>query len=295
MLVTVTGPLQTSTPRSDIAIESHSSFLPSPELSALNPLTTTMSTLPTVHSSVKSERGRLPDPLIIEPMAPTGMLGSHPEVRAPPGLPPSTIDNRLSTIDTSSLLLSRPEIRIPEARLPTDITRLPDPRDILPSSPTFSFPGQSNLALLQDSRSMASHPLSATQNTYPLLSPNSLVHGTTASFPTSPTMGGLYSSLGCYAPTSQFNTPHQYVQTQEGRTLELLGGGNGSQASVVPMDTSMGLRLPLTPSTALTATTQASQQTVLTQDRKTIKQESMAQRQEHQQQGGQDFDVWRPY
>ena len=120
--------------------------------------------------------------------------------------------------DTRLMELSRQDIRQSAASVSDARLKLP----LSQHSNVFAFPPVTS-------------ELNRTPSTsYPLLSPHSLIQGssvvTSAShtfLPSSPTFAGVYPP----PPPSGFGAgqvlPHQYVQTHEGRTLELLGAGSG--------------------------------------------------------------------
>ena len=294
------------------SLESHSGggYLPS-DLSNLpppTPLTASLSALGGGGGAIKSER-RVPDPLVIEPSShQTLTQQQHGDVRAPANLPAHSsgvgLDvDRLTTIDTTSLMALRPDIRLQERSSGLGVggdNPFNDPRIMFPHSTSFPFPAQSSGGLA--AHSLGGGGVGAGQS-YPLLSPHSLVHGTASTshshLPSSPTLGGLYSNPLHNYPTSasQFSTAHQYVHS-EGRTFELLGGVAGGS----PLEGALGLRPLDLDSSSQIVTTQASQSLQHELDRKVGgKLENLQQQQQQQQRGAgappesHDFDVWRPY
>ena len=215
------------------AEESHAGFLSS-ELPSVQSLSVANLTPPDNHMK--------PADIKMEPQLPL-----VPEVRRvdtlPSHMPHSDLHKQAissSQINTRPLDMQRSEgicdIRIPEARLPLPVT---DHRSLLPSNASFSYPGntQTNLAILQESRSLTTHSVTSTNNYHPLLSPHSLLQGTTNAsntlatpsyLPTSPTtVFGSMSLYNQFYPSAQTTSSQYnhgvYIHTTEGRTLELLG------------------------------------------------------------------------
>ncbi len=165
---------------------------------------------------------------------------SNPESRL-------TFDSK-SSLDSSSLGMLLPtrypgslssdlhygESRYGESRFSSD------PRQsLLPASSNLSYTASNtNMAILEQSRSLTTLPLPTTPSAYPLISSNmlgSITHPSSSIapssyLPSSPTVlssGLLYSSLYPTGSGSQYQ-PNLYIHTTEGQTLELLGGGSGS-------------------------------------------------------------------
>ena len=156
-------------------------------------------------------------------------------------LPPSDV----SSIDRSLSLLPRypgiSELRFNESRIGE--SRINDPRHMLQSSSSFSYPSSnSNIGILEHSRPMTTLPMSVSHNNYPVVSPHGFlsssvnppttIPGSSSYLTGSPSAAVLPTSLlypHLYPNTSSSSyNPNIYIHTNEGRTLELLGGSDPS-------------------------------------------------------------------
>ena len=168
------------------------------------------------------------------------------------------VDSRIP-LDPSISLLPRyqgisSDLRLPETRLQDP--RLGEHRGVLQSSPPFSYQGTSNnnMAILEQSRALSTVSLPVNHSNYPIISPHGLFGSsnpvTTLSstyLPSSPNLSSafLYSHLYSTASATNYQ-PGMYVQTSEGRTLELLGGDRVNDGN---------RQRTMTPSTGLPALT----------------------------------------
>lgn len=134
------------------------------------------------------------------------------------------------------------ELRFPDTRIPD--SRSNDPRHMLQSSSGFSYPSSnSNLGLLEPSRSLTTLSMPVTHNNYPVMSPHGFLSssvnppttlpGTSSYLAASPSTAVLPTSLlypHLYSNTSASSyNPNIYIHTSEGRTLELLGSEAASR------------------------------------------------------------------
>ena len=138
----------------------------------------------------------------------------------PPPPPHPDMTSRLPGPDTSRLHMEPPRMGLdllaPRYQGIGDL-RLPEPRHMLPSSPSFSLQptSNSNLAILEQSRSLTTLSMAPTTHSYPLMSP----HGFFSSVsPTSLTSSYLTSSPSAAAG----GLPSSFLYPQ-------LYGGSGNQ------------------------------------------------------------------
>ena len=154
----------------------------------------------------------------LQPLPPTDLL-LHP-IPTPSSFDPALTPHVMTSLadDTRLMELSRQDIRQSAASVSDARLKLP----LSQHSNVFAFPPVTS-------------ELNRTPSTsYPLLSPHSLIQGssvvTSAShtfLPSSPTFAGVYPPPAPSGFGAGQVLPHQYVQTHEGRTLELLGAGSG--------------------------------------------------------------------
>ena len=114
-------------------------------------------------------------------------------------------------------------------------SRLCDTRQLLPSSPTLSYPmtnSHANMSLLEQGRALTTLP--GRTSSFPL-SPHGMLStvGQSTLAPSSylassPVISRsfIYPNLYANPPVSQYQ-PNMYLQTNEGRTIELLGSQTG--------------------------------------------------------------------
>ena len=152
---------------------------------------------------------------------------------------------------------------------------------------------RSSFGLAQTSNVFAFPPVTSELNrtastSYPLLSPHSLIHGTAGGssvtsaahtfLPSSPTFAGVYppAAPSVFGAGATQPLPHQYVQTNEGRTLELLG------ATGTPFDPTLRHSSSIQPTSQLM--TSASMDDVSSERKPDVKADGHAQ-----------SYVWRPH
>ena len=242
-------PSPTSAEHFPVAAESHYGLFhdmpppPAPVTAAgLQPVATTVSSLQH-HLDLKSDlKMETTMPLVPEPHRSTDILPiTTTELSLERRLSSSGQDSRLA-LDQSLGLLSRYQNIHELSRLAAD-TRYSE-RHMLPQSPTYPLSStHTNMAILEQSRALTTLPLSgvSTGSTpYPLVSPLSSIPPQNTLAPTpylasSPVLSGSFLYPGIYNNPN----PSQYVHTNEGRTLELLGAGQQQGADVTRSQTTL--------------------------------------------------------